>query len=233
MRGTQGVGKKKQLEMMERRSKVAKAWLQGQPLAELATRFGVTNTTIHADINYLLRTWLKDEIKGVARAKMVALRRLELSAAKALDAFERSQQSIEKIVTTYKNVRCDACKGTGFVPDTVDWCDECKGEGFVVREEVVRTLVGQAGDAALLGEFRKAVETMSKIRNLFPQQKVFMDQRKQLQVNQTLTIDYTKAPADVLLEARRVLQKLSDSMGNGQVIEAEVVSGPDVAERSD
>ena len=129
----------------------------------------------------------------------------------ALASYDRSRKDAEITTTTYREVRCRDCKGTGQVSERK--CITCKGTGTLTKEDVKKKVYGQAGDPAFLRTFKECVVEAAKLEGVYPR----IDTKHKPQDHTTVPsqhlhlhgLDLTKCSPQAILAAKQALSDLS------------------------
>lgn len=114
--------------------------LEGWTHAELAVKFQVSRPQIAYDIRILDKRWAAEQLANTHTRKLRRHAELERVKRLALEAFAKSRQDGETLHVSKESGRATAT-GTPLPDKEVSW----------------RTVKGQAGDAALLEKYLKAV----------------------------------------------------------------------------
>lgn len=211
-----------QIAARKRRERVEQMELEGVfSKVKIAAALGVNVQTITADLKYIHEVWAKDDVRRSAVLRARHVRRMELAGFLAIQAFYASQQNAEEITTQYVPRRCKYCKGEGTTNGRgpVKKCVACKGEGTVIVEQVSKRMKGQAGDSSLLRLYKECMQDVAKTKGLYPKEP------NNLPItNNTVHIyggvDYSKADDELLLEAKQMLLRLTES-AKSNVLDAE------------
>ncbi len=183
--------------------------LRGATNGEIAAALGVSLGMVAVDIDVIFEDWLADarRVSKMNRAK--AVKRLELSALKAMSSFERSRKDAEETQTVITPRRCPDCKGIGVDKSGLP-CDTCGGTGKVKSEIVTRRIKGQAGDAAFLARFNDSVREIARLEGLYeePQREA---SKTEVHIHQE-QIDLSRAPPEMLLEAMSLWDRMTKTM---------------------
>lgn len=204
----------------ERRQKVATMLLRGiTNHSVMAAAVGVAPCTVWSDVKHIRQNWLRDDCRMAKYEAALRVKQLEYGALKAMESYERSRQDSEEITTDYVPRKCIDCKGTGFIEGTTNWCLTCDSTGSVLVEHVVRKVKGQAGSAAHLAVYTKAISDIAKIKGCYPLNNQVTDNSIGKTVIQASMVDYSKAPAELLLRAREACYLLTQSVGGSDVVD--------------
>lgn len=219
----------KAVEQYKRQRKVECAMLRGHVgQQELATRYGVSQHTISKDMLAIRQRWALSSKDSAKYRRLHRIKQLEEVFRCAMESYERSRRDEEELVTQYKPQKCCDCGGVGKVE--LEDCTACQGTGRVVVEATTRRVRGQAGDASFLNQARQTLMNIAKLEGLtVPPTSVRAQQAVVIQ--QTVAVEgedanpFIDVPKDVLLDARRALQRLQQarielegkgSAGNGE-----------------
>lgn len=178
--------------------------------SEIATRLGVTQTTIASDVKAIENLWLQYDIRTTKWKRSKRVKQFERTAREAMAAFERSQQNAEEITTIYTPQKCPDCNGSGFAADEIEWCEMCKGTGKVTAEVVTRKVKGQAGDSSFLKAFNDSIKEIVKIEGLIPKESLVVKGAITHEYVNTLSIDWSKVPDEALLEVKRIWARITN-----------------------
>ncbi|MBL8823172.1 MAG: response regulator transcription factor [Planctomycetia bacterium] len=81
-------------ELLKRREQVAKLYLEGRTIRQIAQDLGVSIGTVHADLQYIEKEWATLAEQSVSKRKTDILAKLDLIEKMAYEAFEKSQGEI-------------------------------------------------------------------------------------------------------------------------------------------
>jgi hypothetical protein len=90
------IGKRKCLAILERRSTVAKQYLQGLTQREIACTFGVNQATISRDLTAIEKDWRASSCHDLAERKAVELARIDHLKARAWESWNKSCEDSER-----------------------------------------------------------------------------------------------------------------------------------------
>lgn len=221
----------KAVEAYKRQRKVECALLRGHVgQQELAARYGVSQYTIAKDVRTIRQLWATSSREGAKFRRLHRIKQLEEVFRAAMESYERSRQDEEEVVTQYKPQKCFDCGGMGKV-DLED-CTTCQGTGRIVIEATTRRVRGQAGEASFLNTARQTLMSIAKLEGLTvvaptvrSQQTVVIQQAGIVEGCEDAN-PFIDVPKDVLLDARRAMQRLQQarieveggkrSAGNGE-----------------
>lgn len=128
------------LELEERRTEVARLYVQGLTQHEICKRFGVTQQTISHDLKRIREAWRNSAIRDFDALRDEQLAKIDEAERRAWEVFERSCE--------------DAVKTRREIDDKGEF-----GEGYMER-------VGQAGDLRALDTVLKCIERRCKLLGL-------------------------------------------------------------------
>lgn len=128
------------LELEERRTEVARLYVQGLTQHEICKRFGVSQPTISHDLKRIREAWRNSAIRDFDALRDEQLAKVDEAERRAWEVFERSR---EDAVKTRREVDADGKFG----------------EGYMER-------VGQAGDLRALDTVLKCIERRCKLLGL-------------------------------------------------------------------
>ena len=190
-------------------------------MGQMAAAFGLSPRTISRWKKEIENGWLSTAVKSAKTKRAYRVKQFELAMKKAIDAFDRSQQSEVEVKTVTSTERCQDCNGSGM--DGEQWCVVCEGDGELKVETTTTRVRGQAGDSSHLNAFIKAVAGAAKLENLYqPGGKA-----SPLLVGMSFRLNgnpWGEASDEALLKAHRTIDGLR---GGVRVIEADVVEEED------
>lgn len=190
--------------------------------SQIAIALGCTQANVSIIFKKIRETWLKQDVKSAGARRREYVRRFHNAAYEAFKAWERSKQSTEEITTDYRKVKCPVCKGSGMTNET-DWCEECNGDGTKTVEHVTRKIRGQAGDAAHLRVFKEMLVEAAKIECVYPSTIVNVKTRNRTDIHFGIEkgTDFSTAPLDALLDARKAIANLMNTSQTVDVIDVD------------
>jgi hypothetical protein len=86
------------LQLQQRRSSVARLYLQQRTQAEIACEVGVNQGTVSRDLKAIQAEWQQQRLNDFAQAKLRELARIDQLEREYWDAWERSRQGLERTV---------------------------------------------------------------------------------------------------------------------------------------
>jgi hypothetical protein len=137
-------GTRHQTIMAARRQQVAHLYLKGEMQTQIAQRLGVDQSMISLDLKALRAAWLQSALRDWDALKSIELAKIDLVELEAWQAWERSKQPREVIVSEVTEGR--SRRGT-------------------------RRVEGQAGDPRYLAEVQKCIAKRCEILGLNAPQK--------------------------------------------------------------
>ena len=96
--------RQKQLEMLQRREKVADLYLKGWTQAAIAIECGCAQSRISVDLARIREAWLKSAIRNFDVLRERELQRIDRVEREAWAAWERSQQPVQSAVVTGEDI---------------------------------------------------------------------------------------------------------------------------------
>lgn len=190
-------------------------------ISELAARFGVTESTIIADRQYIMKKWWpREECQTTLSEREKQAETYKLLRAMAIESFKRSKQDKEEITTRFDDKVCEDCNGTGRLPQCK--CLNCDGTGHVTEEVIVRKVTGQAGDASFLREARACTDSICRLLALDKPAEEKITHVVKGTLNHKIEDKYADADPEAILEAKAALARLRES-ARSKVIEGKVI----------
>ena len=216
------------IEVLKRRRRVEDYLLRGlTDQNSMSVALGVSQGTISLDVKEIHGRWLREEIKVSRLKRSRRVKQLEFAAQQAIDAWERSKQNAEEISTVYTPRKCADCKGTGIQDEiTGNWCLTCNGDGKVMTEVVTKKIRGQVGDAVQLRLFKECVVEAAKIEGSYVRKAAAKSNGEGGSLGINIQLDLSKAPPDLLLQAKAAYLRLTESMESRDAAIIETSSQP-------
>ncbi len=193
---------------------------------DLAKRHGCSRTAIENALQYVLEQLRTTNLAETRIQQNLALKRLEHTFQLATDGYMRSREDEVEVRTEYKKERCPDCRGTGFKSGNKGegpWCEACEGKGKIDVETVTRRVKGKAGDPTFLRIRNDSVRSIAKLQGIYEDERRQPAVAPQVFIQQN-TIDLSRIPSDVILEAKRGWLALQDAQKEAQpdiVVESE------------
>jgi len=203
------------IRVIDRRQRVRDLMLKGVwGQREIARRLGVSLATAHRDVQAIYKEWEAEDAEEGRVRRDLAVRQLDEAGRLALEAFEQSKSGAVEEITYARQEACKSCRGSGFQggKEGGRWCSECDGNGVIlVVERVQRRVSKGPGDSGFLRIFLDSVREKARIWAITGRVKV-VDRSKQVHFHQhgieELKILLDKAPPELLLEAKGLLEKM-------------------------
>jgi hypothetical protein len=216
------------IEVRKRREKVKGFLLKGvSNQSEMSAALNVSPATICKDVQEIMEEWRDEDTKEYRVKRAQRIKQLELSAQRAINAFDRSRNDSEEVQVLYTPQSCKKCNATGLDRKTKRACEACNGEGIVNVETIKRTTKGQAGDSTFLKVFNDSIKEIAKLEGLYAkvkQPKVAVSKVEGAVIHAHVAARMDGVPAEVLLEAREAYEKLLEhSDPEEESIEGEVI----------
>jgi len=155
------VSQKKKLEIVDRRKFVADHFLIGWSQQKIADECGVHQTTIFADINFLLEEWKKSNLVDLDSKIELEIRRINNLESKAWEAFFESKQVKTTTVTRQPNMKHNKTRR-----DPVNF------------EGIDASTIDSGGDAKFLNIVSDCIKQRCKLMGLDAPQKVALTDTK-------------------------------------------------------
>ncbi len=197
--------------------------------SQIAIAMGISQQAVSQYFESIRKKWNSDSRRSNEKLREYVWR-FHYAAYQAFLSYEKSRQDAEEIVTSYEQVVCKECKGSGMESEEV-WCESCSGTGKKTVEHVTRKVRGQAGDSSFLRTFKECMVEAAKLEGLYPKTTVNVNK---VQANVGVQIgltDLSRVPTERLLEIRKVVAKLAEppiTVESTPIIDVESVGIPKV-----
>ena len=219
---------KRKIEKRRRKLSIAALMLRGvYDVPQIASAVGIGPMPVRSLMREVFDEWVRHDARFMHEQIALASRQYSFCAAEAINGWERSKQNEEQITTEYIAKECSSCKGSGFFPvGSNEWCPICDGNGMTTVEQVTRRVKGQAGDPALLANFRECIKERAKLLDLYPQRsyaKWVKEGGGPALGDRARQIDWSKVSKETVMDVRRAILRLTvesaNGNGNGKVID--------------
>jgi hypothetical protein len=190
----------------------------GHTFQEMAEKEQVDVATIVTDVEFIRTNWWVDrETKRTEQTRAERLRELEYLKRLSLESFTISRKIETTQDTSFIDVPCPECEGTGNGTGKGGICIGCEGKKFETVERTITKTEGKPGDVAFLNTALSIVKEMCRLEALYKE--TIHLHRHQLHgdvnVNHDInrpTVDYSDADPELLLQLMDVQTKIEYSV---------------------
>lgn len=136
----------------ERRNNVAKMYIKGKSLQQIADALEVAKSTIHADVQALTEMWVSENSEIVDKQKSIQLEKLNILENELWDVYVDSKKDTIKITKTIQNIKN---KNSDNDADTIPM--------EIIKTEITKNI----GDTAILSKIANIIDQRSRILGLY------------------------------------------------------------------